>query len=252
MRYALATILALAPLLAQAQNDPLAEMQRLLDEGFYALAAQFEGPRLIAEFPDLPEAHFLFAYALYLTGDARAAQALRRALELSGEPQPRYLWLDGLLRAQEGDFAAAKRLLESAFTQSRTYVIAMDWGRVAWQSGDFADALRAFEAAAQTEPGRCCEPWPHLNRGRLLLLEGRFQEALLAFDQALDILDATDTDGGLPSPAYAEAFYHLGRIHEALGDLASATANYEAARSSDPTHGPTLAALARLQERRAP
>ncbi len=251
MRYAIGT-LALLALLVQAQNDPLAEMQHLLDEGFYALAAQFEGPRLLAEFPDLAEAHFLHAHALYLTGDPRATQALRRAMELSGEPQPRYLWLDGLLRAQEGDFVTAKRLLENAFTQSQAYVIAMDWGRIAWQNGDFADALRAFEAAAQTELGQCCEPWPHLSRGRLLLLEGRFQEALLAFNKALDILDATDTDGGLPSPAYAEAFYRLGRTHEALGDLAAATANYEAARSSDPTHGPTLAALARLQERRAP
>lgn len=252
MRYAIITALVWAASLSQAQNDPLAEMQRLLDDGFYALAAQFEGPRLLAEHPDLAEAHFLYAHALYLTGDARASAALRRAFELGGEPKPSYIWLDGLLRAQEGDFDAAKRLLENAFTQSQVYVMAMDWGRVAWQGGDFAGALRAFEAATQTEQGRCCEPWPHLSRGRILLTQGRFQEALVAFDKALDILDATDTDGGLPSPAYVEAFYHLGQVYEALGDLASATANYEAARSSDPAHGPTLAALARLQQQRAP
>jgi tetratricopeptide (TPR) repeat protein len=253
MRLLVAIAMAVAvPLWAWAQSDPLAEMRRLLDEGFYALAAQFEGPRLLAEHPELAEVHFLYAYALYLSGDARAGDALRRALELSGEPEPDYIWLEGLLRAQEGDFAAAKRLLEHAFTLSQAYVIAMDWGRIAWQDGDFAGALRAFEAAAQTEAGRCCEPWPHLNRGRILLAQGRYQEALAAFDTALDILDATDTGGGLPSPAYVEAFFHLGEAYEALGDVAAATANYEAARSTDPTHGPTLAALARLHPRSTP
>ncbi len=50
-------------------------MRALLQEGLYALAAQVEGPELVRALPESAEAHYLYAKALYLTGDLATAEA---------------------------------------------------------------------------------------------------------------------------------------------------------------------------------
>lgn len=233
--------------IASAQEGALDEMQALLDGGFYASAAQVVGPELVRALPDEADAHFLYARALYLMGDVDAAQAsLTRATELAGdEAKPSYMHLQGLLSAAAGDLAGATEELRDAFRRSRRYEIAMDWGRVAWQRGDVDTALEAFDAAAETEEGRK-SPWPPLNRGRLLLYEGRTEEAVTAFERAITVFEENDTGEGLPSPAYVEAFYRLGEAFERLGDEARAETNYLAARSVDPGYTPATEALMRL------
>jgi tetratricopeptide (TPR) repeat protein len=249
-------LLLLLPALALAygQAPSLTEMQRYLDEGYYAVAAQVEGPKIIQEYPDSAEARYLYSYALYLTGDiAQAKQQLSEAFRLLGsQTRPSFDGLNGLLRAAEGDLVGAERLLQNAFLRSRSYEIAMDWGRVAWQQGNYNDALRAFSAAAETTEGQR-EPWPHLNQARLLNYQGRYQEAIEALNIALDVLEATDTGGdGLPSPAYVEAYYRLGEVYEAIGDFSQAESSYEAARSIDPNYAPAISALDRLKRRLIP
>ncbi len=241
--------------LAYGQAPSLTEMQRYLDEGYYAVAAQVEGPKIVQEYPDSAEAHYLYSYALYLTGNiAQAKQQLSEAFRLLGaQTRPSFDGLNGLLRAAEGDLVGAERLLQNAFLRSRSYEIAMDWGRVAWQQGNYNDALRAFSAAAETTEGQR-EPWPHLNQARLLSYQGRYQEAIAALNSALDVLEATDTGGGdsLPSPAYVEAYYRLGEVYEAIGDFSQAESSYEAARSIDPNYAPAINALDRLKRRLIP
>ncbi|MDZ7704704.1 MAG: tetratricopeptide repeat protein [Trueperaceae bacterium] len=251
-----------APQTGRPETRSFGEMEQLLAQGFYALAAQVEGPRLVESFPEAAEAHYLYARALYLTGDVATAQAeLDVATALKGGVAARYEQLAGLLAAARGERAAAQAHLRAAWgLEPSSYSIAMDLGRVAWQAGDYDTALAAYRAAADTEVGSS-QPWPLLNGARLLLYQGRPQSAIDLLEQTLDLLDATaldttslDTTSGdaaaqspaLPSPAYTEAFYRLGQAYEALGDLEQARSNYEAASFADPTYEPARTARERL------
>jgi tetratricopeptide (TPR) repeat protein len=250
LRLALACLLLVGAGLAAAQAQPsaseLRQMQDLLDQGYYNSAARLNGPDLVSRFPDSGEAHYLYARALYLTTEwSRAATHLQRALDLVGDSDPRLVNLQGLIRAAEGDAAGALRALQNAFLRSRDYGFAMDWGRVAWQAGQYVEAIQAFDAAAQTEHG-ARELWPHIDKGRLLMLLGRHAEAIQAFSHALDVFEATDPGGSRPTPAYVEAYFRLGEAYESQGDLARAEVNYRAARTADPNYTPAVQALDRL------
>lgn len=239
-------VLLLAPL-AFAQ-DGYSQMQDLLDRGYYNSAAELNGPELIKTFPDQPRAHYLYAYALYLTGNISAAQ---KELDVAtglikGDAGPEYLHLTGLLKAAEGDPAAALRPLQSAYIHTHDYTYAMDWGRAAWQAGSFDQALQAFQAAAGTDTGKT-SMWPLLDQGRILIYLERYQDAITKLNDAIDVFEATDPGGARPgSPAYVEAFYRLGQVYEKLGDVSQAETSYRSARTADPNYAPAIDALDRL------
>lgn len=246
LRFVVPLLLALAPVAsAQAAFD---QMRGLLDRGYYNSAAQLNGPDLVARYPEDPEAHYLYARALYLTGNLTAASAqLDRAVQLAGATvRPSYVHLGGLLKAAAGDPQGALRSLQNAFLRTQSYEDAMDWGRVAWQAGAYPEALQAFEAAAGTDEGKG-QMWPHLDRGRLFMFLGRYQDAVAELNAAIDVFEANDPGGARPgSPAYVEAFYRLGEAYEQLGDLDQAETNYRSARTADPNYAPAIAALDRL------
>ncbi len=249
-RALLATALALLAALAtlgSAQVSAFTQMRSLIEQGYYNSAARLNGPELVRSYPEDPEAHYLYARALYLTGDLAAAQVqLDAAIALSTDSVPAYAHLQGLLRAADGDSVGALRLLQNAFLRTSDYVIAMDWGRVAWQAARYGEAIEAFEAAAGTARGRT-ELWPHLDKGRVLMLLSRPSEAIAAFEAAIDVFERTDRGEARPgSPAYVEAYFRLGEAYEELGDMISAETNYRAARSADPNYGPAISALDRL------
>ena len=222
-------------------------MADLLEKGYYNSAARLNGPDLVARFPEDPEAHYLYARALYLTGELDGARTqLDRAMELAGEEVPAYSQLSALLMAAEGDPVGALRMLQNAFLRTREYRYAMDWGRVAWQAARYDEAIQAFQAASQTEEG-AREPWPYLDLGRVLMLSGRLEEAITAFNDAIDAYERFDSGATGPgSPAYVEAYYRLGETYELLGQLDRAETFYRAARTADPNYGPAVAALDRL------
>ncbi len=246
---ALALCLALAAT-AVAQGEQQA-MRDLIQRGYWHSAAQLNGPNLVARYPDDHEAHFLYATALYLTGDvAGAAERLAVATSLvAGGVPAEHVHLAALIRADQGDPAGAVRQLQNAFLRHPTYGYAMDWGRVAWQAGLTSEALAAFEAAVATPEG-AREAWPQLSRGRVLAALGRWNEAVAAYRDALDVYEAYDPGGPrLPGPVYVEAWFRLGEAHEALGELREAEAAYRAARSVDPNHAPAVQAVDRLARR---
>lgn len=248
---ALALVLAAALVAAApAQGDPASAMRDLLARGYYNAAAQLEGPNLVQRRPDDPEARYLYARAAWLTDDlATARRELDLALGLAGSPPPEFVHLNGLLRAAEGDVDGALRSLENAFLRSRDYQHGMDWGMVAWRAGRLDVALDAYAAAAETDEG-ARQPWPHLNRGRILARVGRSEAAIEAFETAIDVFERSDPGGVRPpSAAYVEAFYRLGRLHEEAGDLAQAEQDYKAARSIDPNYTPAIQALDALTRR---
>ena len=247
---ALGLLLALAGGVARAQ-DPVAAMRDLIARGYWNSAAQLNGPNLVDARPEDPEAHLLLATALFLTGDVTGAAArleVATSLVQGGVPAA-HVHLGGLLRAAQGDGVGAVRQLQIAFLRQPSYAYAMDWGRIAWQTGLDEDALTAFAAAAETPEGQL-EPWPELARGRVLASLERWDEAVAAFRRALDVFEANDP--GLarpPGPAYVEAWYRLGESYEALGDFAQAEAAYKAARAVDPNHAPSVQAVDRLTRR---
>ncbi len=242
---------AVAAVLGAASAN-LAPMRELLANGHYNAAVQLEGPNLVERFPFDPEARYLYARAAWLTGDMATARAeVDHALELADTvpPPAPYLHLDGLILAEEGDALGALRALEAAFRGGGAYEHAMDWGLVAWRFGEFDVALTAYAEAARTAEG-ARSPWPHLNRGRILARVGRDDAAIVAFETAIEVFEATDPGGARPpSPAYVEAFYRLGRLREAAGDLARAEQDYRAARSIDPNYTPAARALDELTRR---
>ena len=243
---ALALLLALSPA-ALAQREPFDQMRMLLATGYYNSAARLNGPDLVARFPEDPEAHYLYARALYLTGDYAGARAqLDRALELAGTEVPAYSQLNALLMAAEGDPQGALRLLQNAFLRTREYEYAMEWGRVAWQAANYDEAIQAFRMASETDVGSR-QPWPFLDLGRVLMLSGRTEEAIQAFNQAIEVYERYDPGATGPgSPAYVEAFYRLGEAYESQGQLEQAETHYRAARTADPNYAPAVAALDRL------
>ena len=245
----LALLLSLTGL-AWAQ-DPLRPMRDLIDRGYWHSAAQLTGPALVGQRPQDPEAHFLYATALYLTGNVTAAAGrleLATSLVAGGVPAS-HVHLAALIRADQGDPEGAVRQLQNAFLREPAYRYAMDWGRIAWQAGLLVEAEAAFRAAAATPEG-AREVWPHIARGRLLTAQGRLEEAVDAYLRALDVYEANDPGGPrLPGPGYVEAWYRLGEAYEAQGQLREAEAAYRAARSVDPNHGPSVQAVDRLARR---
>lgn len=232
----------------RAQADPVAALDELLRGGYYALAAQVEGPQVVRARPRDVEARLLYARALYLAGSAAEAErqlAAARALPATPEQKRALEHLGALVQAARGDAAEAARRLGKLYRAAPDYGLAMDWGQVAWQGGDLRAAERAYRAAAATPRGQR-EPWPTLNLARLLLQRGDPQGAIGPLEATLTRLEGNP--GDLPSPAYAEAFFRLGQAYEALGDPQAALPNYQAARSVDRDYAPALSALERLGE----
>jgi tetratricopeptide (TPR) repeat protein len=230
-----------------AQNS-LEQLRQNLANGYYASAAQISGPSAIREEPDNPEAYFLYSKALYYTDNFPLARTqFDKAMSLVSNPTPDYLHLNGLITAAEGNLTEAVTLLETAFLRSQNYSMAMDWGRIAWQAGDFDTALEAFAAASTTEQGQK-ELSPHLNRGRILQLsKGDNEAAITAYKNALTIFDENDPGDNVPvPPGVVEANFRLGEIYESLGDNATAKSYYDAALFYDRNYTPAQNALTRL------
>jgi tetratricopeptide (TPR) repeat protein len=234
---------------AVGTQEPFEKMYELLNRGYYNSAIQINGPALIRTFPNHSEAHYLFAYALYFANHPlESREELNLATQLKPDSDPRFYHLDGLIAATEGNEEVALTMLRAAFDGAKTYKYAMDWGRIAWESGSYEEALEAYEYAGQTQSGHK-EPWPKLNRGRILSYLGRHVEAIQAFHDSIKLFEKNDLGNQRSLLAYVEAYFRLGLTHEILGNISEANAYYQSAHSGDPMYEPALEAINRLNSK---
>jgi tetratricopeptide (TPR) repeat protein len=226
----------------------LEQLRQHVVNGYYASATQISGPLAVRENPDNPEAFFLYSRALYYVDNIPEARAqFDTARSLIGDgATPEYTHLHGLITAAEGNLTQAVVLLETAFLKSQSYDMAMDWGRTAWQAGEFDTALKAFQSATTTEQGQK-ELWPYLNQGRILqTVNGDAQAAITAYQTAIEVFNTNDPGTGQAPPGYVEAHFRLGEVYESLGDKATAKTYYDAALNLDQNYTPAKNARDRL------
>ncbi len=231
---------------AQSWKEAKAKVENLIELGQYAFMAQFEGPKLVENFPEKAEAHYLYSYALYLTGNfAEAKIELNEGKALVGNTSACYFWLEGLLEAANSNTDKALSLLEKAYKLEPSYVIAMDIGRTAWQQGDYRKALEAYQRATSFPKGKE-NPWAYINQAKLFSYQGLYNETIIVLQNLLDLLEGKD--GGDFPLVQGEVFYLLGQAYEELGDLENARINYETSLNINPNHSLAARALIRLAD----
>ncbi|MFH8463969.1 tetratricopeptide repeat protein [Streptomyces sp. NPDC017991] len=162
-------------------------------------------------------------------GDYKGARrALARLVELppggggsgNGGPRAQVLVRAGLVYRDRGwreDSAAAlsdAAALAAAPAEQADCLVRV--GESAWERGEPAESLRAFEAALRADPG---EHAARAGQGRALAALGRDSEALLAYQSAL---------AKQPLPRYA---LELGELYESLGLGGAARAQYDVLRA---------------------
>ena len=99
----------------------------------------------------------------------------------------------------------------------------VEQGRKAYEQGDYAEALRQFDAAAKELPGSASLEF---NRGNALFKLGRMEDANQAYHRALETprSDLKEKD-----------YYNLGNVWAQMGNTKEAVTAYRKALTLDPT-----------------
>lgn len=229
-------ILSVPGVLAQALPD-LAPLRYRLEQGDFLSVI----PRLEAHLrvkPTDAEAHFLLSRAYYLSGGVvnvnRAADQIKSAFR-SGVPHLEFYWQQGLVQAAQGKTQLALSNLRVAAngdpkTSSikETYRFAMDWGAVAWRSGDLRQALEAYRRAVRVDGS---QPFGWLNQGVIYLSLSEPERAEPVLERSVKLF----AQGYAKHPAYAEAQFTRGRTLELLGRFDAARLAYRSALALNPS-----------------
>ena len=211
---------------------------RLVEEGFGFLGDDAQRAVRVLEkaaalAPDDAPLNLLLGEHFFRAGrGALARDYLERALaEPDAEAPGRAPLLLGLLRADEGDAARARGLLEEAVRAGGpSFAAHFALGRLRFDEGDAKGALDEFKRALRARP--CAEA--HYVVGAVSYLAGRARAALRHLSKSVEL-----------DPRYAAAQYALGVVRLSLGERAAAAEAFEAARQADP-RDPRYAAARRL------
>jgi len=166
---------------SQTAADPLAEARRLIDAGAYAKAADTLRSYIVAN-PSSADAHFLMGFALFR------------------EQKPQ----DSL-----AEFTAGAKYRRPRADELKA--VASDYVLL----GDYADADKWFSEVTKVSPSDA-DAWYLL--GRTKYSEGRFQEAVPAFEQSLAL-----------HPRHIEAENNLGLSWRELNEMEKARAAFQSA-----------------------
>jgi tetratricopeptide (TPR) repeat protein len=203
--------------------------------------------------PNDPEALFLLARAYYLAGGSvnltRAEEAIKSCFRVMNVPKPEHHWQAGLIYAVQNRFKDALNALKIAASSTNasskdTYRFSMDWGSVAWRSGDQRQALDAYRRAARAEPS---QPLPWLHQGVILLALNYPEQAESPLSRSISLMQAAGYARNHPS--YAEAYYWRGKVFETLGKYDLARDNYRKALEVNPQHRAAKDALSTMEGR---
>jgi tetratricopeptide (TPR) repeat protein len=240
-------LLLFAALPVFAQVADLGQLRTRIEQGDYLSAI----PRLEAHIKSRPgdsDAYFLLSRALYLSGGAvnlsRSEDAINQCFRLSSLPKAEHYWQRGLVRANGRIKDALLDLRVAASSNARAtpkelFRYAMDWGAVAWRSGDSAQALEAYRRASKLD---ALQPLAWLHQGTLLVAQGSPNEADSALSKAIALMQSPK-----PHPSLSEAFYWRGRAMELLGKSDAAKENYRRALEFNSNHSAAKAALEALR-----
>ncbi|MFN3267389.1 MAG: tetratricopeptide repeat protein [Deinococcales bacterium] len=234
--------------LVLAQVADLGLLRNRIEQGDYLSAI----PRLEAHIrarPSDAEAFFLLSRALYLSGGtvnlSRSEDAINQCFRLSSLPKAEYYWQRGLVRASNNRLKEGLLDLRVAAssnvraTPKELVRYAMDWGAIAWRSGDLAQALEAYRRASRLDPN---QPLALLHQGTLLVATNNPSEAESVLTKAIGLMQTPKLHPSLP-----EAFYWRGRALELLGKPDAAKENYRRALEFNPNHSAAKAALEALR-----
>jgi tetratricopeptide (TPR) repeat protein len=173
-----------------------------------------------------PEIHNNLGRIHFGQGDLPAARReFERALELDPESADALLNLASL-HAAEGRTAQARHLVERALAVDPSSTAALaQLAELARDRGDLPEAIRLFREGLAIDR----QPFLFLGLGDVLQRAGRLDEAVAAFESALEL----DPDSAL-------AYYDLGVTYGNQGRHGEAVAAYEKALALEP-HGLTAA-----------
>jgi tetratricopeptide (TPR) repeat protein len=239
-----------AVVLAQVISDLGAIRTRLESGDFIGVIPKLEAHLKVR--PLDADAHFLLARAYYLSGGVvnlgRAADHIKEAFK-SSVPRLEYYWQQGLIQAAQGKVQLALSNLRVAANgdpkvigAKDAYRFAMDWGSVAWRSGDLRQALEAYRRAARADAS---QPFPWLNEGIILISLNEAAAAEITLARAITLFQQNFAK----HPAHAEAHYWRGRALEMLGRLDSARTAYRVALTLNPNLRVAREALDALSSR---
>jgi uncharacterized protein (TIGR02466 family) len=175
---------------------------------------------LLAEKPDDVDAMSLLASIIVERGAiAEAEQMLRQALKLA--PNVSTTWVNlGRLLQQGGRWGEAITHYEHAANLFPTHPqIAATLGQIYQRSNRFADAEAQYRRAIEQKPRA---PY-YVQLGMVLLRQERVDEAVAAFEKAIEI-----------NPKLAAAYGNLGNAEQKRDNLEAAAAAYERACELNP------------------
>ena len=191
---------------------------------------------------------------LEMQGDLLARMGFRRAAEacleraLAADPdRPDVLLALGRVRLElerpSAAEAALSRRIELGFSDAETWLLR---ARARRATGNVRGALEDYRSAfAHLDDGRSAEVRDLVCAGTL------YVDPALRKDERARSLAISWLERALErDPQCTTAWYHLGLIHEDLGDQEAAIRHHRRAAESDPAHLPSLAKLAELHSQR--
>ncbi len=230
-----ALLLLVSGAVAQTASDLTALRARLEQGDFLSTIPRLEA--FLRAKPGDGEARFLLGRAYYLAGGVvnigRAADQLRLALRAPA-PRLEVYWQQGLVLAAQGKTQLALSNLRvaangevRASSVREVYRFCMDWGAVAWRSGDLRQALEGYLRASKVDAS---QPFAWLNQGVIYLALNEPERAEPVLTRAVTAFSITAPK----HPAFAEAQFNRGRALELLGRFDAARSAYRAALALNP------------------
>jgi tetratricopeptide (TPR) repeat protein len=179
--------------------------------------------------PVLFNAQLLHAQSVTVLSGGGDARACSFAAELSVRLDPARSDLDACNRALEHD-SLTRHDRAATFVNRGILLAGLD---------KYQDALNDYNEALEIQPGL---PQAWVGKGNLYFLAERFNEAIDAYDTALE----------LNLPERHAAYFNLGLVYEKMGDDAMAVQSYNRALEFVPDWAPARDKLQKLQTGRAP